>query len=132
MLSFQNPASAPERLVTPSTFPNPQAPTIKATAAQCEVDGGAFVLTLSDLRPVEPHTHIDRFSEGKSAFVEVGRFMLSPVAFLHLKQQIENAEKWYHAHFGELPDLAKLTEVLASNIPQPEKRETERRLGLRQ
>ncbi len=115
----------------PQTYPNPEMDAIKATAASCEVDGGAFTLTLADLRPIGPHTHFNRFGEGKSGFVEVGRFFLSPIAFLLLKDTIAVAEAYYTSHFGPLPDREKLSEQTKREMPE-QKEEVEVRMGLRQ
>lgn len=113
----------------PQSFPDLSRPTARATSIMCEVDGGAFVLAFSELRPVRPWTAADRF-EGNSGYVEVGRFMLSPVAFAHLKKAILEAEAQHVKLFGELPDLGDFYRRLASELPD-RKAEVEQRMGFR-
>jgi|SRR5579864_1467648 len=119
----------------PQHVPNASSVTQRATSVLCEVDGGAFLLLLEDLRPIAPYVALadysDRFEEGKSAFVEVGRYVLSPVAFAGLKKSIALAEAWYVAHFGELPDVDAFVKKLAAELPD-KPQEVERRLGFRQ
>jgi hypothetical protein len=67
--------------------------------------------------------------EGNMAFVHVGRYVLSPVSFLHMKTIIAAAERWYVDHFGAMPDLEKLAVQLNNELPNAE---AEVRMGFRQ
>ena len=123
MESPQNPPTIPH-------IPNPQQPTSWVTSVNCECDGGAFVFELAELRPVHEFLPQSRF-EGNMAFVHVGRFVLSPVTFLHMKTIMAVAERWYVDHHGALPDLEKLTAQLRSELPNREV-EAAARMGFRQ
>lgn len=112
----------------PKNYPT-GGPTIRATTLMCEVDGGAFLLLLSDLRPIAEYAHAERF-EGRSGFVEVGRFVLSPMAFLQLKEQMRLAEEYYASHFGPMPDVAEQTRRIYNELPE-RRVEAAQRIGFR-
>jgi hypothetical protein len=112
----------------PHTIPNLQRPTTRVTSVLCELDGGSFVLTLAELRPVQPWTAENRFA-GATGFVEVGRFALSPIAFSNLKDALAQAEASYVKVLGPLPDAKKYYEKIASDLPEAE---VERRMGFRE
>jgi hypothetical protein len=111
----------------PPAVPNPSRPTTRATSFLCELDGGSFTLTLSELRPVQPWTAENRFS-GASGFVEVGRFALSPIAFSNLKDALAQAEASYVKILGPLPDPKAYYEKIAAELPDSE----DRRMGFRE
>ncbi|HEV2739614.1 MAG TPA: hypothetical protein VGU66_13640 [Candidatus Elarobacter sp.] len=104
-------------------------PTVRATTTMFEVDGGAFLLLLSDLRPVAPYAHDQRF-EGNSGYVEVGRFVLSPMAFVNLKNQMAESEAYYESHFGPLPDVPALMKRFYDETPE-RRTESAQRMGFR-
>lgn len=79
------------KLPTPGYIPS-GSDTLRATSAMCEVDGGSFLVAMFDLRPTGSYSVAGRF-EGRSDFVEVGRFGLSPAAFTYLKIQMIQAER---------------------------------------
>jgi len=101
----------------PKIVPDPGMKTSLVTQVVCESEGGLFTLQFAELRPVEPHTdQVDRF-DGNSAFVVVGRYALSPVALIYLKNAIAQAEQFHIAHFGELPDVHKFASQLLTELP---------------
>lgn len=114
----------------PMAIPDRDRPTIRATSVLCESDGGSFTLVLAELRPWEPYTPETRFA-GASAYVEVGRFVLSPVAFQHLKKTIEEAEAHHVAVHGPLPELADFYKKVSEALPDRPPAEVEQRLGFR-
>jgi|SRR5579875_2401394 len=111
----------------PPTIPDPSRATALANLVLCESQGGAFVLTFYELRPVEPWTPTDRL-EGKSGNVEVSRVVLSPIGFLHLRKALDQAEEVHRQLFGSLPDLDEFTRKVAEKLPD---REAKQRMGLR-
>ncbi len=73
-------------------------PTIRASQTAVFVDGGAFVLTLIERRPL-PNV------PGPPALgdFEVGRLILPPTALLQLRANIDAALQDYRAFFGSEP-----------------------------
>jgi hypothetical protein len=116
----------------PQHIPDPSKPTVRATAVQCEVDGGAFLLVLSDFRPTAPYVAAEPLTryEDNSAFIEMGRFALSPVTFCYLKQAMQAAEDFYRKYFGELPNVPELNKRILAEIPD-RPAVIEHRLGFR-
>ncbi len=100
-------------------------PTLRVTESAMTGDGGSFLLSLGELRPVQPYGYGEMFADGNSAYVEHARFALSQTALVTLKNAIAEAEAWHTRHFGPLLDVvahkAKITEEIGPTYqPQPE------------
>jgi hypothetical protein len=115
----------------PQVIPQGQG-TQLVTNIKCESDSGIFTLQLMEYRAVEPYAidDSDRF-KGKSANVVVGRYILSPVALVHLKNAIAAAEAYHVAHWGPLPDVQKFMAQLMTEMPSMPGTAPEVRAGFR-
>lgn len=101
-----NQPQPPKILRVPGNFP-----TLRATNIFVDFDGGAFVLSVQELRPAEPYD-----AQGTAAVLashEVGRFQLSPATLVWLKEQIARAEITYvTAMKTPLPDPQMMGDAL--------------------
>jgi len=74
-------------------------------------DGGAFSLSLQEMRPAENHDAAAPITHYAS--VEVGRFTISPATLIWLEQSLAQAKKAYETAMGhQIPDPAKIGDAL--------------------
>ena len=101
-----------------------------ANGAAIEVAGGAFILKLYELRPLGPYKP-EEVAQA-NAWVDIGRYALSPIGFLHLKQQVEAAEAWHRKHLGPLPSTEHFFESVIAELPDRPPESSVLAMGFRQ
>lgn len=114
-----NEPQQPKLVRVPGNFP-----TLRASNVLVTFDGGAFVLSVLDLRPGEPYD-----AQGQPTILaahEVGRYQLAPATLVWLKEQVAQAEAAYaDAMKMPLPDPQAIGDALkaAGAIENLSKRE---------